>query len=238
MTFQIFKNYDTLSQGATYAVLNLLCQKPNATICVASGFTPSLTYKKIVQQGRPEDFREVVFIGLDEWVGIPPHNKGSCRYFVERKLTAPLNIPAERVRFFDALAQDLEAECERMNDFIAARGGLDLMLVGVGLNGHIGLNEPGTPFDTYCHVSQLDPLTATVGQKYFKSETPLTQGITLGLRHFLEAKQAIILASGVQKADIIQKILATPPTEALPATIYKKHPNAYLWADRKAASYH
>jgi galactosamine-6-phosphate isomerase len=171
---------------------------------------------------------------LDEWVGISPDNPGSCRAYIEPYLTLPLNIPAERVSYFDALSADLEAECARVNDLIAAKGGLDIIMVGIGLNGHLGLNEPGTSFDTYAHVSELEPITASVGQKYFTNETTLSQGITVGLKHFLEAKVAIVLANGSRKKDIIGRVINEPVSEALPASLLKIHANGHLWVDEAA----
>ena len=136
--------------------------------------------------------------------------------------------------FFDSLADDLEAECQRVNDFIASKGGLDIIMVGIGMNGHLGLNEPGTPFDTYAHVSALEEVTASVGQKYFQSETPLTHGITVGLKHLLEAKVAIVLANGEKKKGIIQRVLEESVSEKLPASALKLHSNSYLWVDSAA----
>ncbi len=107
-------------------------------------------------------------------------------------------------------------------------------MVGIGMNGHLGLNEPGTSFDTYAHVSELEEVTASVGQKYFQSETPLTQGITVGLKHFLEAKIAIVIANGEKKKAIIGRVLDEPVSERLPASALKLHPNSYLWVDREA----
>lgn len=102
------------------------------------------------------------------------------------------------------------------------------------MNGHLGLNEPGTSFDTYAHVSVLEEVTASVGQKYFQSETPLTHGITVGLKHFLEAKVAIVLANGEKKKGIIQRVLEDPVSEKLPASALKLHPNSHLWVDTAA----
>jgi galactosamine-6-phosphate isomerase len=107
-------------------------------------------------------------------------------------------------------------------------------MVGIGMNGHLGLNEPGTSFDTYAHISELEEVTASIGQKYFQSETPLTQGITVGLKHFLEAKVAIVLANGAKKKGIIQRVLEEPVSESLPASALKLHSNSYLWVDESA----
>ncbi len=234
MNYQIFATYDALSAHASQFILDYVRQKPTATICVASGETPLLTFQKIVANAKPEDFEQATFVALDEWVGIAPDNAGSCRSYIDGPLIKPLVISPERISFFDGLADDLEAECQRVNDFIASKGGLDIIMVGIGMNGHLGLNEPGTPFDTYAHVSELEEVTASVGQKYFQSETPLTQGITVGLKHLLEAKVAIVLANGEKKKGIIQRVLEEPVSENLPASALKLHSNSHLWVDASA----
>lgn len=234
MNYQVFSTYDALSAHASQFILDYVRQKPTATICVASGETPLLTFQKIVANAKPEDFEQATFVALDEWVGIAPDNAGSCRSYIDSPLITPLGIPAERVSFFDSLADDLEAECQRVNDFIASKGGLDIIMVGIGMNGHLGLNEPGTSFDTYAHVSKLEEVTASVGQKYFQSETPLTHGITVGLKHLLEAKVAIVLANGEKKKGIIQRVLEESVSEKLPASALKLHSNSYLWVDSAA----
>lgn len=234
MNYQVFSTYDALSEHASQFILNYVRQKPDATICVASGETPLLTFQKIVANAKPEDFQQATFVGLDEWVGIAPDNAGSCRSYIDGPLIKPLGIALDRVSFFDSLADDLEAECQRVNDLIASKGGLDIIMVGIGMNGHLGLNEPGTSFDTYTHISDLEEVTASVGQKYFQSETPLTQGITVGLKHLLEAKVAIVLANGEKKKGIIQRVLDEPVSEILPASALKMHSNSYLWVDTGA----
>ncbi|MFT6203063.1 MAG: galactosamine-6-phosphate isomerase [Spirosomataceae bacterium] len=119
---------------------------------------------------------------------------------------------------------------------ISQRGGLDFIIVGVGLNGHIGLNEPGYDFDNYCHVTELADITIEVGQKYFKSETPLTQGITIGLKHLLEAKTAMLMASGERKAEIIRQTVSSEISSEIPSTAFQRHKNGLIWLDEAAGN--
>ena len=137
---------------------------------------------------------------------------------------------------FDAKAADLAAECARIDAVIDAIRGLDLLLVGMGMNGHIALNEPGTPFTLGCHVVELAESTKTVGQKYFDTETTLTQGITLGLRHLTEAREVILLVSGDQESTGITRCATGPVTEQVPASILQTHPNGQIWIDEAAGS--
>ena len=137
---------------------------------------------------------------------------------------------------FDAKAADLDASCTAMNSFIKAHGPLEIMLVGVGMNGHIGLNEPGVNFNSYAHHSPLAPITVEVGQKYFKQETHLTEGITLGLRHLQEAGIPMLLASGIKKAGIIATALEGNVTNEVPASIFQTLPSGHVMLDEDAAS--
>jgi 6-phosphogluconolactonase/glucosamine-6-phosphate isomerase/deaminase len=136
---------------------------------------------------------------------------------------------------FNGMATDLQGECERMDTAIGIRGGLDFILVGIGLNGHIGLNEPGVSPDHYAHVTELAPTTREVGQKYFQENTSLTKGITLGLRYLLEAGTALLIANGEKKATIIRTTVAGPISVDVPSTIMHKHPNGLIFLDTAAA---
>ena len=231
-----FENPEELALHTAKYLINVVKEKPTATLILTSGDTPVLTYKKIVELASPTDFDQVTIIGLDEWVGIPPTSEGSCRYIVEENLLKPLNISPSQYTFFDALLDDLQSECQRVDNILFERGGADVIIVGVGINGHIGLNEPGTSFDLYSHVSNLAEITKITGQKYFTQDTELTQGITIGLKHLLEAKVAILMATGQRKADIIREIIIQEPNINLPATVFKLHKNAHIWIDKEASS--
>lgn len=234
MTINTFSNYETLSEATANLIIDVLKQKPDALICIASGDTP-LGLCKFLAQADKKLFEKCTFVGLDEWVGMDENDEGSCKYGIYQNLLIPLNFPSERIKYFDAKAQDLASECQKINEFIASRGGLDVMLVGVGLNGHIALNEPNTPFDIYAHVSDLEEVTKLVGQKYFTKETILTQGITLGLAHLQEAKLPILIANSSKKASVIKRALTEAITEQFPASIFQKIENSVVMVDLEAA---
>ncbi|AUD06227.1 glucosamine-6-phosphate deaminase [Spirosoma pollinicola] len=238
MTINEFPDYATLSQCTADHLASIINHKPNATLCLASGDTPIETYHRFVELAKDErvDVSQCTFVGLDEWVGFGPDDFGSCSYYVFRDLFRPLNLRPDQVHVFDAKATDLAAECARIDAVIQDRGGLDVLLVGMGMNGHIALNEPGTPFTLGCHVVELAESTKTVGQKYFKTETTLTQGITVGLRHLTEAKEVILMVSGDRKAPVLRDALRGPVTEQVPASIMQTHPNAQIWIDEAAGS--
>ncbi|WP_394994000.1 glucosamine-6-phosphate deaminase [Emticicia sp.] len=237
MQIQTFQNPEQLAIHTAKFIIDLVREKPTATLILTSGDTPVLTYKKIVEFAQPADFDQVTIVGLDEWVGIPATSKGSCSYIVEENMLKPLQINSAQYTFFDSLSSDLQAECKRIDNLLFEKGGADLIIVGVGENGHIGLNEPGTSFGNYCHVSELAEITVSVGQKYFTENTALTQGITIGLKHLLEAKVAILIATGERKAEILKATIDQEPNVDLPATVFKLHKNAYVWLDEAAAKF-
>jgi galactosamine-6-phosphate isomerase len=235
MQIEVFEDPQELAEHTAKFIINLVRNKPTATLILTSGDTPVKTYQKIVELARPADFAQVTVIGLDEWVGVPATSEGSCRYIVEENLLKPLNVNPAQYTFFDSMTDDLQSECERVDKLLFEKGA-DFIIVGVGLNGHIGLNEPGTSFDLYCHVSKLAEITISTGQKYFNENTELSQGITIGLKHLLEAKTAVMIATGEKKAEILREVVIQDPTIKLPATVFKKHINGHIWIDKAAAS--
>ena len=196
--------------------------------------TAELLVKQLLDE--KVDYSRISFFGLDEWVGLPPENEGSCFYFFKTKLFEPLQLPPSQYHLLNAMAEDLDAECKKMDALIDDKGGIDVMLVGIGMNGHIGFNEPGTPFNKFCHIAELDDTTKTVGQKYFKEQTALHQGITIGLGHLMNAKKVFLKADGKRKAEVIQKTVEGDITESFPASIMQQHANGFVIVDEEAAS--
>jgi glucosamine-6-phosphate isomerase len=238
MKLHTYPDYNTMSKAAADLVVTLVSQKPDALICFPSGESPTGLLSYLVQYASLGlvDFSQTNFVGLDEWVGLDRTNDGSCTYFLEKHFFTPLNISTNKVKFFNAVADDLDAECHAMNKHIDKLGGLDMMVVGVGLNGHIGLNEPGADFHSYAHHSPLAPITIEVAQKYFTTDTVLTEGITLGLRHLAEAAVPVLIASGSKKAPIIAQALNGYVTNEVPASIFKTLQNAQVFLDEAAAA--
>ncbi|KAA0991561.1 glucosamine-6-phosphate deaminase [Dyadobacter aurulentus] len=234
----IYPDYNSMSLAAADRVITLLAKKPNAVICLPSGSTPLGMFRALAaaNQKGTVDFSQCIYIGLDEWIGLGADDDGSCRDLLDRDFLKPIGFRENQIVFFDGKAIDPEAECVRVNKIVETLGGLDLIVLGIGMNGHLALNEPGTPWDTYAHISELDPLTAEVGQKYFKKATPLTKGITVGVRHILESKTAILIGSGAAKAPVIARALAFPVTTAFPATVLQNHFNAEFILDEEAGS--
>lgn len=233
-----FSNYQELSAYAANEIANAIKEKPALALCMASGHTPALTAELLAKKLLDEkiDYSQITFLGLDEWVGLPKENEGSCHYFFKTKIFEPLQLQPSQYFLFDAMSSDLENECKKMDAIIADKGGIDIMLVGIGINGHIGFNEPGTPFNIQCHVIELDDTTKTVGQKYFKEKTELHKGITIGLGHLMNAKKVFLKADGKRKAEVIQKTVEGEFSESFPASIMQQHTNGFVIVDEEAAS--
>ena len=209
MTTKIYSDYESLARATADLITDYLQHKKDAWICLASGHTPIGVFKFLLQdvQSGKLDLSRCKFFSLDEWVGIDPTDSGSCLSMLRKDFFDPLPIPHHQIEFFNVLTHDLSAECNRINTLIESHGGLDIMLVGVGTNGHIGMNEPGTPFNSYAHISELAEETKRVGQKYFNKPTPLSKGMTLGLQHLAESKLPIVMANGSKKAAILKQHL-------------------------------
>jgi len=238
MNLKIFEDYQSLSEYTAEEILKQIESKPESVICLAAGDTPRLAYQLLAKKinENKTDMSKCRIIGLDEWVGIPPDNEGSCQYFLRHELLNRINISGSQVHLFNALSDDLAHECWIMDELIKVKNGLDLMVVGVGMNGHIGFNEPGVSFDLYSHVIDLDDTTQSVGQKYFKTKTSLQKGITLGLRHLTESGKAILIANGSKKSNVIKAIVDGPVDSGMPASVMKEHNNGWVVIDKEAAN--
>lgn len=238
MKIQVFKGYDELSEKTAEFIVGLVLQKPESLLCFPSGDSPTGTFQNLVQYKREGrvNFEGCKFVGLDEWVGMGRYDEGSCRKYIYENLFEPIKASLSQICYFEACADDLEQECRRIDSFVKENGPIDIMLVGLGMNGHIGLNEPGAPIDLYSHVVDISSTTKKVAQKYFKKKTSLNKGITLGLRHLMEAKTAILIASGEKKAKIVKQVVEGEVTQEVPAGILKRHNNSYIFLDEGAAS--
>jgi len=233
-----FKNYEELSEYAAGFIVNAIKNKPDLVLCMASGSTPALICDLLAQKLKKDkvDYSKFTFIGLDEWVGLPPTNNGSCHYFFRTKIFEPLQLRSSQYHLFDAQADDLQNECERMDKFIAEKKGIDIMVVGIGMNGHIGFNEPGISFNNLSHVAELDEITKSVGQKYFNGPVELDKGITIGFGHLMNTKKVFLMANSEKKAEVIKEAIEGRLTENFPASILQKHPDSYILIDDEAGS--
>jgi galactosamine-6-phosphate isomerase len=238
MQIIISKDFETFSDKATHAITEIMAKQQNPLICVASGDSPSGIYKNIVAQVQSNELTidHWHFLGLDEWVGLNGEDEGSCRWHLNRELFTPLQIKKDSICFFNGASDNLEQECADTESYIQKQGGIEIAILGLGMNGHIGMNEPNTPIGSRSHIIALDPITKTVGQKYFNKPQPLTKGITLGIATLLEAKHILLIVGGAKKADIVKQVIEGPISEYIPASLLRNHPNCSIYLDEAAAS--
>lgn len=238
MKVVIKENPQIVAETISQKIIESVKEKPTSLICIAGGDTPLLTIEALIKanQAGEVDFSKTKFVGLDEWVGLGRETKGSCIQTLYDAFFDRLeNVSSEQICFFDGQTAYFEAECARVDAFIEACGGIDFILLGIGLNGHIGFNEPFVPVDVNCHVVELDNVTKRVMSKYFDTDLPLTHGISLGLKQILTAKEIYLVATGEKKAEIVQQVIEKEPTVSIPATLVKQA-IATLVLDEKAAS--
>ncbi len=235
----IFDNYQDMSANTASRIAAIISGKPDAMICFAAGETSVGTFEQLIELNRSGriSFRKCSIVGLDEWMNLGPARVENCFSFLKKHLFDHIDYAEENLCFFNGESNDPATECKKTDDFIKKHGPVDMILLGIGMNGHLGLNEPGTPFDLYSHVVDLDNVTKKVGQKYFTGRAVLSAGITLGIKHIMEARTAILQISGAKKAGLLKHLIDCEISPDFPASSLKLHSNSYLLADRKASEY-
>lgn len=232
-------NYEKMSEAAAALIADLISEKEDATLGLATGSSPIELYKKLIEWNKEGtiDFSKVKTVNLDEYVGLPPESKNSYRSVMNEFLFDHINIKKENTFIPDGMSEDVEKECGKYEDLISSLGGVDLQLLGVGHNGHIGFNEPGTSFDSTVHVVDLTDDTINANKRFFEREEDVPRrAITMGIGTIMKAKEIILVATGINKAEIISKIIDGPVTSDVPASIIKTHPNTIIIADSDALS--
>jgi glucosamine-6-phosphate deaminase len=203
---------------------------------VATGSSPLPLYRALAAD-RPRGLDAVELFALDEYVGLPPGHPESYRTFLEREVVAPLGLDGARLHVLDGAAPDAVAECARFERSIRAAGGVDLQILGIGSNGHIGFNEPGTPPESRTRLAELARRTREDNARFFPSLSDVpTHCLTQGLGTILEARRIVLVASGAGKADAIARTVEGRPDAATPASFLHDHPDVTLVIDESAAS--
>lgn len=238
MKLIISETYDTLSSRAAEDTIHCMNASTDPLLCPASGSSPIGLYDELIKHSleRSSTVPRWKYAALDEWVGMNGSDEGSCRQSLDQYLFHPLKTEPEKICFFDGRSKDLLGECVKVEKFIKDHKGIDVVILGLGMNGHVGLNEPGTLITSRAHITDIDALTQKVGQKYFKEEKHLSKGITLGIANLLEAKHIFLLVNGKKKADVVKKLVDGPITEKLPASLLMNHADFRVYLDKEAAS--
>jgi len=233
----IYDNYYELSVNTARKIAGIIREKPDALLCFPAGETSVGTFKELIRLNREGEmsFRHCRIVGLDEWLGLGERSNENCLSFLRKHLFDHIDYSPVNLCFFDGESGNPEEECLKTDSYVREYGPVDMMLLGMGMNGHLGLNEPGTPFDTYSHIIEIDKVTSEVGQKYFSGKAKLERGITLGIKQIMEVGTVILQVSGKRKAEITGRLLSTPVTPGLPATVLKSHRDSWLLLDSDAA---
>lgn len=233
------QNYDDMSKHGAEYILNLLKEKADAHLGLATGSTPTGLYQVLItdHQENGTSYKQVKTFNLDEYVGLDGNHPQSYRYFMDDHFFNHVDIPNEQTHVPNGKAPNLDAECEQYENVLKTSGGVDLQILGIGQNGHIGFNEPGTSFESRTHVVTLDESTRIANSRFFESldEVP-TQALTMGIKSILQSKQIVLLASGNGKAEAIKRLFTEDVSEDFPASILKTHPNVVVIADQEALS--
>jgi glucosamine-6-phosphate isomerase len=237
MKLKVFKDHNEQSAAVAEMIIDCVKTKPDALLCFATGDSPKLAYQLLATKAIKEniDFSRCFMIGLDEWIGISPGNTGSCHWFLNEYLFKPMNIDQSQIHLFNAFPKNEKEECRKMNKLIAVNG-INLMVVGIGMNGHIGFNEPGADINSLAHIAELEETTKIVGQKYFQDKVTIDKGITVGLKQVMEVEKLLMLANGKKKAPVVKRVVEENVSTDFPATLIQQHKNGYLMIDSEAAS--
>lgn len=233
------KNYNDMSRKAANLISAQIIMKPDCVLGLATGSSPIGTYKQLIEWYNKGDldFSQVTSVNLDEYRGLSRDNDQSYYYFMQENLFKHVNINPDRTFVPDGTIEDAEEACNAYNEVIRSVGGIDLQLLGLGRNGHIGFNEPDEAFGKETHCVSLAQSTIEANARFFASleEVP-TQAYTMGIKTIMSAKRILVVASGEDKADAVQKAFFGPITPHVPGSVLQLHPDVTLVADETALS--
>ena len=228
------KDYVDMSRKAANIVSAQVIMKPNCVLGLATGSTPIGLYKQLVEWYNKGDldFSEVMTVNLDEYKGLSRDNDQSYYYFMHQNLFDHVNIPAENTYLPNGMEPDSQKECQEYTDLLQSLGGVDLQLLGIGHNGHIGFNEPGEAFDKQVHCVNLTQSTIEANKRFFASADDVPkQAYTMGIKTIMQAKKILIVASGEDKAEIVRDAFFGPITPKVPASVLQLHNKSILFVN-------
>lgn len=239
MKIIIAKNKEEFDRIAADMVSQQLKDKPDSVLGLATGSTPIGLYAQLVERYKKGeiDFSKVKTFNLDEYKGLPKTHPQSYYFFMFKHLFSKVNIDPENIHIPNGEVEDSAKECEEYEKNIKEAGGIDLQILGIGHNGHIGFNEPGTPFESTTSLIDLDQRTIEANSRFFDSinEVP-RQAISMGIKTIMQARKIVLMISGKDKAEIAAKAIKGPVTTQVPASVLQLHPFATVLLDQEAAS--
>lgn len=228
MNFITVKTYEELSKKAANIIAAQVINKPDCVLGLATGSSPVGTYDKLTEyfNNGDVDFSSVTSVNLDEYEGLDETSDQSYRYFMNKNLFDRVNIKKENTYVPNGCANDLVKEGKEYDELIKKLGGIDLQLLGIGLDGHIGFNEPDDFFTAETHPVDLDPSTIKANARFFASEADVpTRAITMGMMSIMQAKKVLLIANSASKKEIVEKAFFGPITPLVPASILQLHPD-------------
>jgi len=239
MKVTIVRDYHELSSKAAQLITEQIINKKNSVLGLATGSTPNGMYKELIRlnQERKADFPEVVTFNLDEYYGLSPEHPQSYHFFMWDSFFKHINIKPENVHLLNGVTKNIDKECKQYEDLIQKSGGIDLQILGIGTNGHIGFNEPDISLNGRTHLVNLTAKTIRANSRFFNNtqEVP-KQAITMGIGTIMRAKKIILLANGKRKARVIERTINGPITTKVPATVLQLHNDVTVIVDQEAAS--
>jgi len=233
------KDYQDMSRKAANIISAQVILKPDCVLGLATGSTPIGMYEKLVEWYNKGDldFGDVTTVNLDEYKGLPKEDEQSYYYFMHSHLFDFVNINPDKTFLPDGMNEDPDAECERYEEVIRSVGGVDLQLLGMGHNGHIGFNEPGDEFAKGTHCVDLQPRTIEANKRFFASVDDVPrQAYSMGIQTIMKAKKILVIVSGEDKAEALKNSLFGPVTPRVPGSILQMHPDVTIVADEAALS--
>lgn len=238
MRIIIAKDYTDMSEKAASMVAAQILLKPNSVLGLATGSTPLQMYRELIRRYKVGelDFEEITTFNLDEYIGLGKSNINSYNHYMYDNFFRHINISLGNVNIPDGMAIDIERECKDYENRIQERGGIDLQVLGIGNNGHIGFNEPNLKFEATTHLVELDEGTINANSRFFNAiEDVPKQAISMGIKTIMQSRKILLLASGKSKAEAIYKAIYDGITPEVPASILQLHPDVTIIVDRDAA---
>jgi glucosamine-6-phosphate deaminase len=232
------ESYEQMSALGANIVARVVRNKPRAVIGLATGSTPIGLYRELIRMHKDEElsFSQIVTFNLDEYIGLPPEHPQSYRHFINQNLFDHIDIRKENTYLPDGMAEDIEFACAEYEKKIKEAGGIDLQILGIGSNGHIAFNEPGSSLGSRTRVKTLSPETIRDNARFFPHPEDVPRyAITMGIGTIMETKELILLASGEEKAEAVAMMIEGPITAMVPATVVQLHKKTTVIIERAAA---